>query len=170
MANVTKAQFINDLNAYLQSYANAKKNANSTDVSISANEITLSDYQAVNTSELSLTNISGTQLQSVLEEFTKQFSRVRSVNFYKNEYGTYVYKYARFARINNTLPDSTRSIPAASTYNNIQPLEDISLSKYQAILNSLQATLNINSNTLYKNYYYCHSSCHSSCHGSRGRR
>jgi len=170
MANVTKAQFINDLNAYLQAYANAKKNANSTDVSRSGNEITLTNYPAVSTGELSTVTVSGPDLQAALEEFTKQFSRVRLTKFYKNQYGTNVFKYSRFARINNTLPDGTRSQPSASTYNNIQPLEDINLTRYHTILSSLQTTLNINANNLYKNYYYCHSSCHSSCHASRGRR
>jgi len=173
MASITKVQFVNDVNATLLVASNNKKNANSTDVARSANRITLNNFTAVTTASLPSSNISGPQLQAMLENFTRTYAQVRTVRFYKNINGSNVYQYARFARIiapGSPNVDSSYAAPSASTFNNIQPLNNVDLSNYQSILSTLNGTLAGNAGNLYANYYYCHSSCHSNCHASRGRR
>ena len=173
MASVTKVQFVNDVNATLRVYSNNKKNATSTDVTRSGSKITTTNFVAVTTGELPSANISGGELQSMLESFTQEFALVRRVRFLKNINGVFTYQYSRFARIvtpGSPEPNDTYIPPAASTFNNIQPLNDVDLIKYQNILAVLQGTLATNASTLHANYNYCHSSCHSNCHASRGRR
>lgn len=173
MANITKVQFVNDVNAVLQVLSNNQKDATNTDVSRSNNEITTLNFPAVTVGELPSSNVSSSELQAMLENFTQQFAQVRTARFYLNINGTYSYQYTRYARISTSaIPhvDTTYTSPVPATFDNIQPLHDIDLIKYQNILSTLQSTLNTNYGQVYKNYYYCHSSCHSSCHASRGRR
>jgi len=173
MAVITKTQFVNDVNATLRVYSNNKKNATSTDVTRSGGKITTSNFGSVTTAELPSVNVSGGELQDMLEDFTQEFAQVRTVKFRKNINGTYTYQYSRFARIvspGSPEPNNTYIPPSASTFNNIQPLNDVDLIKYQNILGVLQGTLGTNASTHHANYNYCHSSCHSNCHASRGRR
>ena len=173
MASITKTQFVNDINAVLRTLSNAKKNATATDVTISAGTITLNDFNSVVVGDLPSNNVSSSDLQTMLENYTREFSQVRTVRFLKNINGVYTYQYSRFARIVDSgvpLLDDSYIQPNVTVYDDIQPLEDIDLVKYQNILTVLSGTLNVNFSDAYTDKFFCHSSCHSNCHSSRGRR
>jgi len=180
MATITKAQYVNDLNAYLQPLPNASKNADATDVSRAAGAISTANLPASTDTLLVGPEVKGAEVEAYLKEFSKFYSRVRQCDFSLrvqsfNVWGTVFfdgtsYQYTRRCYVDSGLSDATRNLAPAATFNTVQPLEEISLSQYRNILTTLQGTLNSNFTKFYIDFVYCHSNCYANQNTQRVRR
>jgi len=168
--NVTRQQIINEIASLLRDYSHSLNTADGTDVSRSGGNITTSNANIPSVSELAasnISNISGPAIETVLTNWMVTYSRVRRVDFTQTGCGV---NYTKYARVNHSGADGTRLVPPSSTYDTLDPNDDIDDGTWATVLNNLRTYISANQTHYYTTYAYCHCSCHSSCHASRGRR